>query len=288
MLKLRFVVSPWPTYYGSLFDGRGGKPLVGVYVVVSRIHVPLVPAECPICLSPSSFPSRRSAAQDSVLWMEWRRRRPLGKHPALLGRPGTDSHALTLPCRRNHRRRGSLLALSCAALEEGVIWVKSNCFSYPLQCILVISPCPRQCVESFPPETWISARALLSLGDYLRQSSPGTPRLWLRWAGAGPQTTSGSTARTEVYVPITQSIGEWHTSEFLSIGCWIPELLQSLLSIEGCKIVVVEGGRWETSSLAILLTSLCWSLNINYFIIGLWKLKWLLFSSLYLYGLVGF
>lgn len=110
----------WKCSWGSWgIDGRGGKPLVGVYVVVSGIHVPLVPAECPICFSPSSFPSRRSAAQDSVLWMEWRRRRPLGKHPALLGRPGTDSHALTFPCRRNHRRRGSLLALSCAALEKG-------------------------------------------------------------------------------------------------------------------------------------------------------------------------
>lgn len=120
--------------------------------------------------------------------------------------------------------------------RRGVLWVKSNCFSCPLQCILVISPCPRQCVESFPPETWISARALLSLGDYLRQSSPGTPRLWLRWAGAGPQTTSGSTARTEVYVPITQSIGGWHTF-------WVPQ--HRVLDPRAPPVTFVHSWMWN-------------------------------------------
>lgn len=47
-----------------------------------------------------------------------------------------------------------------------------------------------------------------SVGDCLNEYSPVAPRLWLRWANVSSQATSGSHARTEVCVPITQRMGE--------------------------------------------------------------------------------
>ena len=50
-------------------------------------------------------------------------------------------------------------------------------------------------------------RLFFSVGDCLRQGSPGALGLWLREPGASSWTASWSTARTKVCKPITQCAG---------------------------------------------------------------------------------
>ena len=76
-------------------------------------------------------------------------------------------------------------------LGGGVIWVKSYCFSYPLQCVQTCSFLFQWCPGTSLLENWTSTKALISMSDCLRHIFPGVPRLWPRGAGATSLTKQG-------------------------------------------------------------------------------------------------
>lgn len=85
----------------------------------SRIHVPLMPSESPICRPSSIFP--QCGAPDLVLWMRWEEMSLLGS-VLQAGKLGTHSSTLLLACRRNQGPRRAFLDLSYAALGGGCEW----------------------------------------------------------------------------------------------------------------------------------------------------------------------
>lgn len=72
-----------------------------------------------------------------------------------------------LPQWRNHELRGPLLALSCAAFEQVVTWLKRQCPCYPPPCSQsCIFFFLRQCATSSPLDSQTSTKATLSVGDF--------------------------------------------------------------------------------------------------------------------------
>lgn len=67
------------------------------------------------------------------------------------------------------------------------------------------------CTRTSPLDSWTSTKTLLSVGYSLDQCSPEVPEPWPRRARTGSRAISGSTARTEVCMPISQRVG-WQDS----------------------------------------------------------------------------
>lgn len=70
----------------------------------------------------------------------------------------------------------------------------------------------------YPLDSWTSTKALFFVGDCLSQCSLGAPRLSLGGAGASSWATLGSTARTEVCMPIICNMSGWDSSWVLVYG----------------------------------------------------------------------
>lgn len=69
------------------------------------------------------------AAHDSVLWMWQEGKGPLWQGPTRLGKPGTHSHAITFP----HRRNQGSLVIKLYFPGGGGMQEKLNVSSHPLQ-----------------------------------------------------------------------------------------------------------------------------------------------------------
>lgn len=164
MLKLKLVVSPWPTILDFLYMFTSSLPKLAITATIRRSHRELaiegrcvwvrcaerwgclwaswadlwprclqqlvselfdgvhntagfLSLKCPLWVLSATFPGSshpQSLFSDSVLWMGWKRNEHLWQH----------SWA---------RRSLSKLCF----LGRGVMWVKSNFPSYPLQCVQI-------------------------------------------------------------------------------------------------------------------------------------------------------
>ena len=101
------------------------------------------------------------------------------------------------------------------------------------------------------------------MGNCLRQCSPGAPGPWPRGAGASSQSiagsTVGSTASTEVCMPITQCTGGRDSSQVPWLMVLDPIApTKPLLSMDawtdGCQVVIVE----ERIGVNDFLFDQCW------------------------------
>lgn len=142
----------------------------------------------------------------SVTWVGWNKSWLLGQCLTRLGKQ--DAHStFTFPHGRNHRLRGSPLALSYAALGEG--WLKWNCFSYPLQCIYLWIFCSSDVLESFHwtpgfPQRyshpwWLSKLMFIGRGG-MRTGIPFLPSCWHHQPSAS----------SDLYHSFFQKIHWWH------------------------------------------------------------------------------
>lgn len=143
----------------------------------------------------------------------WERNGPHWKHPVNLGKPGVYSHILTSlpnPLQKNHSLGPRLFCLG-----GGIVLIKSNYSFYVLHCIqtwiFFLSSAP---VWNISARNLDFHRVLSFMGDRLRVCSPAALRLQPGEAetGAGPWSTSGSTAGTKDCKPVTHSIG-------VGVGC---------------------------------------------------------------------
>lgn len=95
--------------------------------------------------------------------MGWGRNEPLWKNPHSWG-SWVLTHMLSFsPMGETTGQVRVLLTLNCASLGGGVTWVKSNCSSYPHQCIQTQNSYffLQWHVGSSPLETWTSAVSLI-------------------------------------------------------------------------------------------------------------------------------
>ena len=91
------------------------------------VNTTVLPSECLLCCSPSLCMPPGHAAQDLGLWM--REKGLLWQHFTQLGKLGAYSRVLSFLRGRNHGPRGTHGNELCCP-GGGVMWVKSNCFSY--------------------------------------------------------------------------------------------------------------------------------------------------------------
>ena len=107
------------------------------------------------------------------------------------------------------------LGTALCHLGGGVVWVKWNCSSHPLQRDQTCTFLLQQCAGTSLLGIWTSLKALSFVSDYLTQCFSGAPRLQLRRAGGSSCATAGSTARTEVCMSVTQHASRRDSS-------WVP------------------------------------------------------------------
>lgn len=134
------------------------------------------------------------------------------------------------------------------------MWVKSSCSCYPFQCIQTrIVFCCSTVLEllfwkcGLPHRSshlWVMPNSLFSRGSWTMAERGCT----------SSQATAGSTASTEVCLPITQYTGGRDPS-------WVPwhimlDPTEVLLFLDGCWIFVVEGRRDKNGR--YLMLGWCW------------------------------
>ena len=129
--------------------------------------------------------------------MRWERNEPLWQCPTQLGKLGARSHTLSFTHRINHRLRKIIPDPELCSLEGGMLWVKSSCFFYPVQGFKLTFFFFFFLLQQFPRtslETWASTKSFALVGNFLRQSLPGVPRLRQRRTAAGLWTLQGPQA----------------------------------------------------------------------------------------------
>lgn len=108
----------------------------GVHDVLSGIHIPLIMFCSELCLLvPAAHQSLVMQLMSQSVLDGQERNGLLWQCVAQVGKLRAASHTLALPHVRNHWLRRALLPLGGPKVG-GMRWVKSNCSSYPLQCIL--------------------------------------------------------------------------------------------------------------------------------------------------------
>lgn len=116
----------------------------------------------------------------------------------------------------------------------------SSRYSAPLQCVQTcIFFAPVICWKSFSGPT---PKALLCVDDCMRQCSPGIPRPQPRGAGDSSWATTGSTAGTEVCMPITRCTERRDCSQFpWSVVVYTTAPTKALRSMVNAKLLLREG-----------------------------------------------
>lgn len=190
----------------------------------SWIHISLMPSKISFCFSPSLLPSPGWCSSQPHTLEHSKRERGLfdWRSPTQRGGSSTHSYALACPHTRNHRMRRTL---STWALG-GVVCVKSNHSSYPLQCVQTDIPF-FVCVCA-PVMCWsFSSGHLVLLKGYLIQVLLSNTLLsWrsltiARWTGEFTG-HSVSTAGNRSVCPLLDAQLGGTASGSLSIWCWIP------------------------------------------------------------------
>ena len=121
----------WGASVGKVPQWLMGGLLDGVHDAVSRILIPLIPSQHPVCHSLSPFIPPSPRDHDPGLWMGWERNRPLWQSLHFCGSQVlTQTHSLFPVGSKGMISLGTELW----GLGEGVTWVKSSCSFYPLLC----------------------------------------------------------------------------------------------------------------------------------------------------------
>lgn len=113
---------------------------------------------------------------------------------------------MRIPCPHSREITGQDLGPKLCSLRGGMMKIKSSCFltlSNASKLFFFFSNVMLELLQKprFPQKLF------LSVGDCVRQCSPGSPGPQLRGAGAGSWTIAGSTVRTKVCMPTTSHIG---------------------------------------------------------------------------------
>lgn len=103
-----------------------------------------------------------------------------------------------------------------------MIEVKSNCSSYPFQCLQTHILFVSMACWNFSTGYLV----LLFVDDHQRPCFSGTPGLQRKGARASSQATDKSTAGTNVHMPITCAWMGKTVPRICGIWYWVPELLQ--------------------------------------------------------------
>lgn len=119
---------------------------------------------------------------------------------------------------------------------------------------------PMVCWKPRPPQRfsypWI---------DCLQQCPLGAPKLQLKRGWSGFMVTAGSTARTEVRVPIVRGAGKWVFSQAPREMVLHPTAPTMASFMDGCQAVAVKGEIQLSNALlglvADVTSSLCWFLK---------------------------
>ena len=202
----------------------------GVHNTVSRDHFSLMPYENFICCSPDFLPPPVLELPILVLCM-------CEGETSFFGSilHSCKSQGLTcspFPLQENSWAGKISLSPKLCCLGRGVMWVKSSCSCYPFQCIQTrIVFCCSTVLEllfwkcGLPHRSshlWVMPNSLFSRGSWTMAERGCT----------SSQATAGSTASTEVCLPITQYTGGRDPS-------WVPwhimlDPTEVLLFLDGC------------------------------------------------------
>ena len=123
----------------------------------SRICIPLISSESPMCHSPSPFSPPSHAAHKPVFWTGGNR-----TVPVQLGKPGAHSPALISPSQERSQAENISQSPKLCRLGWGVLRVKSNHSPYPLWYIQSHIFLLQHCAGTSSLETGISTKALSS------------------------------------------------------------------------------------------------------------------------------
>ena len=237
-------------------QGLVDRLLDAVCDAVTRIQVPLMPSKSLMWCFPSLF--SQPDMESPIHYSEWRKKEWAFWHCPIQWGIQAFTHSLSFSPVVEITRWEGLTWHWLVPPGGGVIEIMRNCSFYPLLWAQIHIILLQQDAGTSPLVTWTYTKSHSSINYCLRQCSPGAPGLWLRGDRTRSQATSISTAGTEACVPIILCIcGRDSFQVPCLIGLYLIAPTKTLLFMNGCQIVVVEGYiKWGTSYSAILLTSL--------------------------------